>query len=274
MGTMLAPALRPYVASVVAYDVTMAAPGIHRGLPATTSTLVFPLGDPLDVSWADEPASRRCGWSSLAGLHTAPAHIHHGRRQRGFQLELTPQGVRALFGIPVAALAGALIGLDDLGPDLTPGLRGLPEQLSSVADAHDRLALLNRRLVEALAATDAPGPRAEVGHALARLSRGAPVATVADETGYTRRHLGNLFRAECGLTPKEFQRIARFEAAHDAWRQALLCGSGSLADVAAVCGYSDQAHLTRDWRAFAGCTPTAWAREEFPFVQDPERFDP
>jgi AraC-like DNA-binding protein len=41
-----------------------------------------------------------------------------------------------------------------------------------------------------------------------------------------------------------------------------------LADVAATCGYYDQAHLTREWNELAGCTPTTWMSEELPSVQD------
>ena len=265
---MLAPVLSPYVASAVSYDVAMPGPGVHRGLPGTTMTFVLPLDDPLDVSWAGDPGSRRSGWSSVAGLHTRPAQIHHGDRQRGMQLELTPHGVRALLGLPIGALAGQLLGLEDLAGDLAPGLRDLPEELAAAPDDERRTRLLNRRLVAALSATGAPGPRAEVGHALALLSRGAPVHRAADETGYSRRHLGNLLRAECGLAPKQFQRIARFERSAARWRRALTTGREGLADVAAACGYADQAHLTREWTALAGCSPTTWAREEFPFVQD------
>jgi AraC-like DNA-binding protein len=42
----------------------------------------------------------------------------------------------------------------------------------------------------------------------------------------------------------------------------------TVAEVAGECGYADHAHLTRDWVALAGCTPSTWLREEFPFVQD------
>lgn len=46
-------------------------------------------------------------------------------------------------------------------------------------------------------------------------------------------------------------------------------GRPSLADVAARCGYFDQAHLARDWNDLAGCPPSAWlSAEELPFVQD------
>ena len=69
-------------------------------------------------------------------------------------------------------------------------------------------------------------------------------------------------RAECGLTPRDVRRLARFERA----RADL--GRAPLAEVAHRCGYADQAHLTREWGALAGCSPTTWLREEFPFLQD------
>jgi len=264
---MLAPVLTPYVAAVTAYDVEMRGPGVHRGLPTTTMTLVLPLGEPLDVSWGDDPASRRVGWSSVSGLHTGPAQIHHDGRQRGVQLALTVAGARALLGMPIGAFAGQLLDLDDLAGELPAELVRLPEELAEVR-YDQRLRLLSRRLVEALSAHGETGPRAEVGYALARLARGASVRQVADDTGYSSRHLRNLVRAECGLAPKEFQRIARFERSRDRWARCLADGHGNLAAVAAECGYADQAHLTREWAALAGCTPTIWAREEFPFVQD------
>ena len=86
---------------------------------------------------------------------------------------------------------------------------------------------------------------------------------VADEVGFSRRHLTGLVRAECGLSPKQFQRIARFQ------RACRLVRAGCpLAAIAVECGYADQAHLTRDWTALAGCSPRAWMRRELSFVQD------
>lgn len=246
----------------------MPAPGIHRGLPAPTLTFVLPVGDPLEVSWADAPETHRSGWSSVSGLHTGPAHIHHGLRQAGIQIAITPLGSRALLGLPIGEVSGELLDLDDLGSDLPAPLSRLPEELHGILDARERSRLVERRLVEALVETGAPAPRAEVGLALAALTRGAPVGRVSEEAGYSRRRLSTLFRAECGIGPKEFQRIARFAASRQRWGRRLATGDGSLARVASECGYADQSHLTREWVALAGCTPTAWAREEFPFVQD------
>jgi AraC-like DNA-binding protein len=41
----------------------------------------------------------------------------------------------------------------------------------------------------------------------------------------------------------------------------------SLAALAADCGYFDQAHLDREFRALAGCAPTRWLAEEFRNIQ-------
>ena len=45
----------------------------------------------------------------------------------------------------------------------------------------------------------------------------------------------------------------------------------SLADIATLTGYYDQAHLNRDWRDLAGCSPMTWLDEELPSVQDAAR---
>lgn len=253
-------ALRRYVAARIPYDVVFGAAGIHRGLPSTTLTLVLPLDDPLRVSWAGRPGTLHGAFSSLSGLHAAPAAIHHDGTQSGVQLALTLEGARVLLGRPAADLAGALTDLDEAAVPLP--LRELPERLHALGTWPARVALLDRTLAALAARGGDAAPRTEVARALALLTAGARVAEVADDVGYSRRRLGTLVRAECGLAPKEFQRVARLQAA----RRAL--GRRPLADVAAGCGYADQAHLAREWSALAGCTPTAWLREEFPFVQD------
>lgn len=254
---MVPAALAPYVTSLMAYDVDLGAPGIHRGLPSTSLTFVLPVDAPLEVSWAGVPGSRTRGWSSVSGLHAAPAAIHHDGVQRGVQLALTTAGARALLGVPASELSGELLDL----ADVSPVLRHLPEQVAEHAPQWWS-GLVVRSLSEALARHGDHRPRAALGQALARLTRGAGVREVAAEVGYSRRHLATLVRAECGLTPKQLQRVARFE------RSRALVGRRPLAEVAERCGYADQAHLTREWTALAGCPPTTWLREEFPFLQD------
>lgn len=252
--------LAPYVAALAAYDVDLGGPGVHRGLPSTTITLVLPVGEPLDVAWAGEPASRRRGWSSVSGLHTRPAAIHHGGRQRGVQVALTLAGARAVLGVPASELAGGLLELDELA-GRAPRLALLPEQLEEAGPGGWAGQVAGALRAE-IARRDPPGLRPDLQRALGRLVRGRSVQAVADEVGFSRRHLGTLVRAETGLSPKQVQRLGRFECSR------ALVGRRPLASVAHACGYADQAHLTRDWVELAGCPPTVWLREEFPFLQD------
>jgi transcriptional regulator GlxA family with amidase domain len=89
-----------------------------------------------------------------------------------------------------------------------------------------------------------------------------PVAELAAGTGWSARHLTEKFRAEAGLRPKEAARVARFDRA-----RRLLRPGARLAEVAAGTGYFDQAHLAREFRAPAGCSPSRWLADEFGFVQ-------
>jgi transcriptional regulator GlxA family with amidase domain len=92
------------------------------------------------------------------------------------------------------------------------------------------------------------------------------VTDVAAAVGYSPRHLSTRFAREYGLPPKVLARLARF---HRSRALLQVAQPPSLATVAAACGFADQAHLTREWRAFAGAPPTAWrAAEDLLFVQD------
>jgi AraC-like DNA-binding protein len=91
------------------------------------------------------------------------------------------------------------------------------------------------------------------------------VQELAAEVGWSRRHLTDRFTTEFGLAPKVAARVLRFERAVQRVRRQ---PTVRLADLAAELGYADQAHLTREWQAIAGCSPRQWIAEELPNVQD------
>ena len=73
--------------------------------------------------------------------------------------------------------------------------------------------------------------------------------------------------SEFGLTPKEAARTMRFTHAVTRIGEGVRGGSLDLAALAAECGYADQPHLDREFRAFAGTSPSGWIAEEFPNIQ-------
>jgi AraC-like DNA-binding protein len=80
---------------------------------------------------------------------------------------------------------------------------------------------------------------------------------VSRRVGLSRRTFIRRFTDEVGLTPKLFWRIQRFQ---EALRLVRTGRRPAWADVALDCGYYDQAHFIRDFRAFSGLTPPAFLR--------------
>jgi AraC-like DNA-binding protein len=265
-------ALRPYAAGCVGYRQAGMAPAVHRGLPSPWLTMIVTLDEPLVIARhpdPGQPASRHD--FLLGGLHTAPALITHDGWQSGIQLALTPLGTRTLLGLPAGELSGIDVEADSVLGRLAGEIR---ERVLAALDWEGRFTVLEEFLAGRVRAAREPGrlvPRPEVGYAWDRLrrSRGAvSVAELAAETGWSARHLGERFRAETGLSPKAAARVIRFDRARRRL-QVPPAGEGRvvLAELAAECGYYDQAHLARDFRDLAGCPPSLLLAQELRNVQ-------
>jgi AraC-like DNA-binding protein len=88
--------------------------------------------------------------------------------------------------------------------------------------------------------------------------RRCPTGTVAGEQDISRRQVERRVRALTGTSPKQLACLSRFQRARDAiWADPSL----DLARLAIAAGYSDQAHLTREFRRYSGQTPARFARE-------------
>ena len=89
------------------------------------------------------------------------------------------------------------------------------------------------------------------------------VLDVARDASLSRRRFAQLFREQVGLTPKLYCRLRRFQKVV---RQIASGAPVDWADVAIDGGYFDQAHMTHEFRAFAGISPGAWLSGERPFL--------
>jgi AraC-like DNA-binding protein len=262
------PLLRPFVAAAVGYRHEGRPPGVHRGLPSPFLTVVVAIDAPLVMAAHPDPRQAPGAFDALVGgMHTRPALIAHPGHQCGVQLSLTPLGARALLGLPAGELFDVDAHLDDvLGRDaleLTDRLRGARSwparfaALEHVLLRHVRAdAAMTAEVAEAWRLTTAGGGRLRVEE-------------IAERVGWSARHLGERFRTELGLAPKEAARVARFDRARRMLAARVVAGGPpDLAALAFATGFADQAHLTREWRAFSGLPPTRWLAAELGFVQD------
>lgn len=268
-----AAALRSLIAWYSGYREAGLEPARHRGLPSPYLTLIVTLDDPLTVSEHPDPRQGSGQYVSLVGgLHTTPALITHEGRQSGIQLALSPLGARALLGLPAGELANIdLHAAEVLGPLAAE----MHERLREAATWSERFAILDRLLLRQIDLDRAPP--AQLVRAWCRLQAsggGAGVEELSRQVGWSSRHLREQFRAEIGLSPKAAARVIRFDRARRLLQTRAAAGGGpGLADLAATCGYYDQAHLARDFRELAGSPPSRWLADEFRNVQDAD-WDP
>lgn len=83
---------------------------------------------------------------------------------------------------------------------------------------------------------------------------------IAAESGYSRTHFLRMFRASTGMTPHQYLMTLRIDRA----KELLANPNSNLIDVATICGFSSQSHMTTVFRRLVGLTPTDYRRDVLP----------
>jgi len=168
-------------------------------------------------------------------------------------------GARSLLGASADEFYNREIPLDLVWGSAATRLR---DQLREAATPPQRFPMLEAALLERAKRLELH-PAIRFG--LGQFQRAPHIRSVLDVTrdaGLSRRRFAQLFREQVGLTPKLYCRVHRFQ---DVVRTLNSGMPVNWADVALAGGYSDQAHLTHEFRAFSGTSPSAWLAKDRPF---------
>jgi AraC-like DNA-binding protein len=219
--------------------------GIGRGpvLPDACSDLIWEEGIGAYVAGPDT------GPVSL--LATRPGTVLVGVRFR-------PAAGGQVLGLPLNELRDRRVPLADLRAD---SARGLSANLPPMAAAARILDLTG-----ALIAEGTVDPAISEAASLLR-DPAARSEDIAERVGLSERQFRRRSHAAVGYGPKTLQRILRFQRfvrLLDAADKPL-----DLAGLAALVGYADQSHLTRECVALSGLTPATLARTRRPASQEP-----
>ncbi|MFB7969568.1 helix-turn-helix domain-containing protein [Streptomyces rubiginosohelvolus] len=204
----------------------------------------------------------RARGSTVAGL--VPGDLRLGGRAAGriecLQIRLSPPLAVAVLGA-AADLSGTVVSLEDIWGRDAERTEG---RLRAAGTWDERFAIATDALGRRLDARRSPDPEVAAVWELILNGRGrVGVDSLANEVGWSRKRLWSRFRSQIGLAPKHAARLVRFDhAAH------LLAAGRPAAEVAAVSGYADQAHLHREVKAFTGATPTAVAAAPWLAIDD------
>lgn len=169
-------------------------------------------------------------------------------------IRLQPSGGRSLLRLSMAEIRDRAQPLDEVGTTL-PG--GLGDRLGSSGSRSDRYRVLSTAIAGSVdrGRTDR---RVERACRLIETTAGRQrIDRLAEECDVSTRSLERLFERHVGMSPKLLSRVTRFQRA--------LRSHGrrpSLLDSALAAGYYDQPHFLRDFRDFAGVSPTRFFRKE------------
>ena len=197
------------------------------------------------------------GWQPLpspfmVGLLNQPALFYTQNRLEIMGVRCFPWTVFELLGLPSGKESVCLAEhpIAELQAPLNTYM-----QAGTIAEA---LAQISQHFLQAWARIASDNLLGKAGGAMRQAHGTLPVSQVAAAAHATVRTLERKFKQAAGHTVKDVSGLMRFEQVRNhLW----FYPDASLAGLAYELGYTDQAHLSREFKRYSGTTPAAFARK-------------
>lgn len=241
--------LRPYIRQFWAMSCLVKEPYTQRIIPSGMAELTFYLGKTPKVTGRLNPFNDRF---LLSGHTNGFSDLLITDDLSLFSITFHPEGLMAFFRVPASELFNRSLPLCAVSPDLatrlTHSLEDAPDTLSRVAIAEKAFTDLLHREIRKYEHS-----RMQHTIRIIKSTQGkAPITRLASEACLSRKQLERQFNDLVGVSPKQYLKTIRLQAA--LFRKAT-DPSISMAALACDCGYFDQAHLTHDFKTLTGLTP-------------------
>lgn len=241
--------LRDYVVGYVGLKSTMQLT-CERHLPSGEAALVVNLGTPHHVIGpVARPGTLEFSSVAAMGVHDQPFVTRSAGAKHLLVVRLTPPGARLLFDVPMDQLLNRWVDLDEIDSVLARRIGGRVHELWRWNDRFDFMdSVMTERL--AVARISAPGVLWAWKH-LRRSGGLTSIDTLADHLAWSHKRLLAGFREHVGVLPKATAEIVRFNRV---LRLPRTDSRINWAGIAQDLGYYDQAHMSREFKSFAGGT--------------------
>ncbi|MBR0983415.1 helix-turn-helix domain-containing protein [Bradyrhizobium liaoningense] len=218
-------------------------------LPTTSPVLIVHYRSPM--------ASQRGVYKgTVNGMHTRAAALKPSGPVGVVLVRLKPEAADRVLGVRPADLLDASVEISDIFGDNVAAW--LEKRLAGAGSAAARVTCM-QGFLEQRRRPSRLDPL--VARAMRAIRRNPAISMrgLADCLDIGERSLQRRFKTETGASAKRFARIERMLQAIAARRS-----GADWADAAHACGFTDQAHLIRDFRTFAGSSPEVFCRRVAP----------
>lgn len=188
----------------------------------------------------------------IMGLLNRPAIFHSKSRLEIIGVRCFPWTVFDLLGLPSGR--GGVYLFEHPVANLQPML----DSLMNAGRIHDVLTEVKQYFLHVRSQVGIDSMLFKAGRAIREANGTIPVSEVATAAHTTTRTLERKFKHSSGFTVKDVSGLTRFEQVRN---QLWLDHDSNLAGLAHELGYTDQAHLSREFKRYSGTTPAAFARK-------------
>lgn len=223
----------------------------HRVLAESSPEWIFYCKGQFEA-YGTGPERHKTPLSCLSGQMQHFKKLHTSNDFCLFGAYLFPYAIPGIFSMPAHVLSDQTV---DTGTLLGREGQLLEQKIYTASDHQQRAMLLSQFIIQQLARSrETQSPVFASIRQILFSSTALSIPALADNCFLSRRQFERKFIHYAGYSPKQFQRIARFNAVIKGFEQQ----PGSLTEIAHHCGYYDQSHFIHDFRLFSGYSPKAF----------------
>lgn len=226
-------------------------PFYHRVLAESSPEWIFYCKGQFGL-YGTGPGQHTTSFSCLSGQMQSFKKLYTLNDFCLFGVYLFPYAIPAIFGLPAHVLSDQTV---DTGTLLGREGQLLEQKIFAAPGHRQRAMLISQFMLQRLAKSrETESPVFASIKQILFSPTALSIPALADECYLSRRQFERKFIHYAGYSPKQFQRIARFNTAIKGFEQR----PKSLTEMAYSCGYYDQSHFIHDFRLFSGYNPKAF----------------
>jgi AraC-like DNA-binding protein len=222
-------------------------------LPDGCPEIVFNLAEPFRRLYPDRVEIQPR--SIVAGQIRQHILVEPARQVNVFAVRFQPNGIYPLVRQPLNELTNKIESIDTV---LGRSGKLLEQKVLDADTTKSRIIHVEKVLTKRIGSVSQSPFVERASREIAKTKAFVKVDELVKNLGTNSKTLERHFNREVGITPKFYSRVVRFQRV----LQRLNCANTkSWADLAYSFNYSDQAHFIKDFKEFAGATPSSFIKQ-------------